>query len=183
MPIPITDNQPTAARRRIPLLIFADTSGAAWAASVTGVKPTLNVNGVALGTATNDVVRVGGIEHYIELTQAEANRTSGDLITARLDAATGRLASFGMAYITAGDVAADSPTDASIATAVDTTITPRFTTLGTAVAARFGGSVVGGTSSVVPVYDAGNSNVLLGTVVIYRDVTGAVVGQSALTPP
>ncbi len=51
------------------------------------------------------------------------------------------------------------------------------------VGAKFGGPAIGGTSSVLPVYDAGNSAVLLGTVIVYRDVTGAVVGQTELTPP
>jgi hypothetical protein len=51
------------------------------------------------------------------------------------------------------------------------------------VGARFGGPAAGGTSAVVSVFDPGNSSVLLGSVIIYRDATGAVVGQSPLTPP
>lgn len=51
------------------------------------------------------------------------------------------------------------------------------------VGARFGGPVSGGSQAVLPVYDAGNSVVLLGTVIIYRDADGNIVGQSALTPP
>jgi hypothetical protein len=76
----------------------------------------------------------------------------------------------------------DAPVSGALSSA---TLTGQLTTLRQAlsVGARFGGPVAGGSSSVLPVYDAGNSAVLLGTVIVYRDSTGAVVGQSELTPP
>ncbi len=131
MAIAITDNEATAARRRIPLLIFADTAGVAWAGAVLGVKAQLSTNGGAETASTADIVRVAGLAHYVELTQAEANKTPGDRISARVVAATGRLEAISYAEITEDDVYAAGVTNAS----VDAVVADNFAAIPAAVEA------------------------------------------------
>ena len=114
----IKDNEATASLRRVPLYIYADTAGAAWAGSVMGVKAKLSLNGAAEVDSTNDVVRVAGVLHYVELTQAEANRAPGDLLHVRMPSASGRLEAFNVVEIGADDFTVAAPTDSSITTAV-----------------------------------------------------------------
>jgi hypothetical protein len=130
MPIVITDNEATAARRRVPLLIFADTAGVAWAGSVTGVKAQISVNGGSETASTADLTRVAGALHYVELTQAECNRTAGDRLGIRVASASGRLESLALVDITADDVFVAAPTDASIAAAVWSAVTRTLTSAG-----------------------------------------------------
>jgi hypothetical protein len=134
MPVLITDNEATAARRRVPLLIYADTAGAAWAGSVTGVKAQLSLNGATEVASTADIVRVNGAWHYVELTQAETNRTPGDRLLVRVASAAGRLEASSVVEITADDAYAAAPTDASIATAVWANGTRTLSSFGTLVA-------------------------------------------------
>lgn len=155
MPIAITDNEATAARRRVPLLIFADTAGTPWAGSVTGLKAQISVNGGSETASTADIVRVAGSVHYVELTQAEANRTPGDRLSVRVVATTGRLEAISFAEITADDVYAASPTDSTISTAVDAALADNFAAIpaavwanGTRTLSSFGTLVADVTSAV-----------------------------------
>jgi hypothetical protein len=117
MPQYITDNEATAARRRTFFLI-ADEAGAAWTGAVLGVKARRSVNGGAEVDSTNDIVRVGGLWHYVEWTQAEVNVTPGDRILSRVPAATGRREAPAMNEIGADDIFAAGPTAASVSTEV-----------------------------------------------------------------
>lgn len=118
MPQYITDNEATAARRRTYFLIANDTDGAAWTGSVTGLKARRSVNGAAEADSTNDIVRVGGLWHYVEWTQAEVNVAPGDRILARVPAASGRREAPALTDIGADDIFAAGPTAASVATEV-----------------------------------------------------------------
>jgi hypothetical protein len=200
----IQDNTTTATARRVFLLIFDDTAACApWAGSVTGIKGKLSINGGSEVDTNADVVRVGGALHYVPLTQAEVDQAVGDRLHVRVPGASGRRESLGAADIYSGNVFSLT-TAAGTATAVRSELTTElgridapvsgaltgtaFTTATTtlrqalSVGARFGGAVSGGTSIDVPVYDAGNPALLLGTVTIYRDADKNVVGQSALVP-
>ena len=130
MPIYIQDNESAAIRRRVPMYVYADTAGAAWAGSVTGVKVRLSVNGAAEVDTAADIVRVAGVLHYAQLSQTEVNVNPGDLIYLRLPAASGRMEAFAVAEIGADPITVASPTDASIATAV---AAPSAATIATAV--------------------------------------------------
>ena len=100
----IQDNTATSSARRIFLLIYDDSTACApWAGSVTGLKAQLSTNGGSETASTSDITRVAGALHYIELTQAEANKTPGDRIHARVAGTTGRREAIGMADITADD--------------------------------------------------------------------------------
>lgn len=114
----IKDAETTASRKRL-FFDIRDSDGAAWAGSVTGVKAQLSTSGAAEAASTNDIVRVGGVVHYVELTNAEAAAgAAGDIISARVAADTGRLAStVAYAEITADDVYAAGLTAADIVSA------------------------------------------------------------------
>jgi hypothetical protein len=99
----IQKNESTAALRRVFLLIYSDTDGITpWAGSVTGVKAKLSFRGGSEADSTNDIARLAGAIHYVELTQTEANTTTG-AVTARVPAASGRLEGLGLAEIVAYD--------------------------------------------------------------------------------
>jgi hypothetical protein len=113
----IQDNTSTATARRIFLLIYDDTTALApWAGATTSVKAQLSANGGTENPSTNDIVRVGGALHYIELTQAEANRTEGDRIHARVAGASGRREAVGAADITADNIYAAASTPSVLST-------------------------------------------------------------------
>jgi hypothetical protein len=134
MPFYIRDNEATATRRRVPLYIYADTAGTAWAGSVTGVKARLSVNGAAEADTAADIVRVAGSYHYAQLSQAEVNVAPGDIIHVRVPAVSGRLEAFAVCEIGADDIFAAAPTDSSIATAVDAIVADNFAAIPAAVA-------------------------------------------------
>ena len=115
----ITDGETTASRKRL-FFDIRDSAGAAWAGSVTGVKAQLSISGATAAASTNDIVRVSGASHYIELTNDErAAASPGDVIEAWVAAATGRLEStHAFAEITASDVYAAALTETAIANAV-----------------------------------------------------------------
>jgi len=99
----IQKNESTAALRRVFLLIYSDTDGITpWAGSVTGVKAKLSFRGGSESDSTNDIVRLAGALHYVELTQTEANTNTG-AVTARVPSASGRLEGVGIAEIVAYD--------------------------------------------------------------------------------
>ena len=133
MPIYIQDNEATATRRRVPLYVYADTAGTAWAGSVTGVKARLSVNGGAEADTTADIVRVAGVVHYAQLSQAEVNVSAGDLISVRLPSAAGRLEAFALVEIGADDITVASPTEASITSSVWAAGTRELTTISAAI--------------------------------------------------
>lgn len=119
---PIQDNTSTATARRIFFLIYDDTTALApWAGSTVGLKAQISVNGGAETASTADIVRVGGELHYVELTQAEANRVEGDRIHARVAGAAGRRSAVSAADITADNVfvAAATPSSLSVALLAD----------------------------------------------------------------
>jgi hypothetical protein len=110
MATPVLKNTTTATKRRIYLNVWND-DGTPWSGSVTGVKVTIN------GTAsTNDIVRVAGALHYIELTRDESN-TSEPVITAVLAASGSRLAAQGIGLVSETDftLAAASASDVNAA--------------------------------------------------------------------
>jgi hypothetical protein len=113
------DAETTAARKRV-FFDIRDSAGAGWAGSVTGVKAQRSLSGATIAATTNDIVRVGGAMHYVELTDAEAAAgAAGDVIGCYVAADTGRLEStHGFYEITADDVAAAAITDASVSAAV-----------------------------------------------------------------
>lgn len=79
----IPSNTATAALRRIPFtLVDATDLRTPEDITVTGVKPTLSIDGGTPATATNDIVKVNGAngEYYIELTQAESNQSAGAMV-------------------------------------------------------------------------------------------------------
>jgi hypothetical protein len=137
MPFYIRDNEATATRRRVPLYIYADTAGTAWAGSVTGVKARLSVNGAAEADTVADIVRVAGSYHYAQLSQAEVNVAPGDIIHVRVPAASGRLEAFAVCEIGADDIFAAQPTLSDItsgsATAVDAVLADNFAAIPGAV--------------------------------------------------
>jgi len=99
----IQKNESTAGLRRVFLLIYSDTDGTTpWAGSVSGVKAKLSFRGGSEADSTNDIVRLAGAIHYVELTQTEANTNTG-AVTARVAAASGRLEGLGIAEIVAYD--------------------------------------------------------------------------------
>jgi enoyl-CoA hydratase/carnithine racemase len=132
MPIYIQDNEATAARRRVPMIVFADTAGTPWAGSVEGVKVRLSVNGAAETDTAADIVRVAGAAHYAQLSQTEVNVNPGDLLYLRLPAAAGRLEAFATVEIGADDPTAAGATPASVATAVSDGLADDFAALPTA---------------------------------------------------
>jgi hypothetical protein len=116
---PIQDNTSVATARRIFLLIYDDTTALApWAGATTGIKAQLSANGGAETASVNDVVRVGGALHYVELTQAEANRTEGDRIHARVAGAAGRREAISAADITADNIFTAATTPATLSTTI-----------------------------------------------------------------
>ena len=109
------DAETTASRKRL-FFDIRDSAGAAWAGSVTGLKAQLSTSGAAEAASTNDIVRVGGAVHYVELTNAEAAAAAaGDVIAARVAATTGRLESVAYLEITADDAYAASLTATQLA--------------------------------------------------------------------
>jgi hypothetical protein len=112
-PLTIQKNVATASLRRIPLFIYVNNAFGAWAGSVTGIKAQLSFKGAAEAASTNDIVRVAGALHYIELTQAETNTSTGH-VNARVAATGGNLEANGGAQIvdyephTAGPSAGDN---------------------------------------------------------------------------
>jgi hypothetical protein len=113
------DAETTAARKRV-FFDIRDSAGAGWAGSVTGVKAQRSLSGATIAATTNDIVRVGGAMHYVELTDAEAAAgAAGDVIGCYVAADTGRLEStHGFYEITADDVTAAALTSTQIANAV-----------------------------------------------------------------
>ena len=86
----LQDGETTAGRKRVELLIYQENGSTPWAGSVTGKKAQLSTNGGTEAASTNDVVRVGGALHYVELTNAEAAAANaGDRIYVRVPAAGG----------------------------------------------------------------------------------------------
>lgn len=119
---PIQDNTSTATARRMFFLIYDDTTALLpWAGATTGVKAQVSVNGGSETASTADIVRVGGALHYVELTQAEANRAFGDRVHARVAGASGRREAISAADITEDNifVAAISPAAISLALLTD----------------------------------------------------------------
>jgi hypothetical protein len=116
---PIQDNTSTATARRMFLLIYDDTTALApWAGSTVGLKAQLSTNGGTEAASTNDIVRVGGALHYVELTQAEANRTEGDRIHARVAGASGRREAISAADVTADNVFVAAVTSSALSTTI-----------------------------------------------------------------
>lgn len=115
------DAETTAARKRV-FFDIRDSAAAAWAGSVTGVKAKRSLSGATVADTTNDIVRVGGALHYVELDNTEAaSGAAGDVIACYVPADTGRLEStHGFYEITADDVSAAAITDDSIADEVQT---------------------------------------------------------------
>jgi hypothetical protein len=101
----LVDGETTAARKRIFFQVWQEDGISAWAGSVTGKKVQLSTSGAAEAASTNDIVRVGGSVHYIELTNAEAAAAAaGDRILVRLAASGGaHLESFTFADVVGGD--------------------------------------------------------------------------------
>jgi hypothetical protein len=62
------------------------------------VKAKLSFRGGSESNSTNDIARLAGAIHYIELTQAESNTNTG-VVTARVEAASGRLEGLGIGEI------------------------------------------------------------------------------------
>jgi hypothetical protein len=111
----IQKNAATSALRRVFLLIYSDTDGTTpWAGSVTGIKAKLSFRGGSEADSTDDIARLAGAVHYVELTQTEANTNTG-AVTARVPAASGRLEGLGIAEIVnydphaAGDFSVQQP--------------------------------------------------------------------------
>ncbi len=111
--VQIRRNEATASLRRIPLTI-RDDAGAAWAASVTGVKAKLSVNGAAETDSPADIVRVAGTRHYVELAQPYTDIAEGSIISARVIADTGRLEASSDAQIIPADSYADAVSETSL---------------------------------------------------------------------
>lgn len=113
------DAETTAARKRV-FFDIRDSAGAGWAGSVSGVKAKRSLSGATEADTTNDIVRVGGALHYVELDDTEAaSGAAGDVIACYVPADTGRLEStHGFYEITADDVAEASNTPGEIADAV-----------------------------------------------------------------
>lgn len=152
----IMDNEPVATKRRVPLYVIDDTAaGAAWTGSVSGLKAQLSLNGATEVPSSADLVRVAGVQHYVELTQAEVDRAAGDLIYVRLPAATGRREAWNLVEIGPDDLTVPSPSEASVSTqvmtdlagaggssartaiasSVDSAVADNFSSLATAIAA------------------------------------------------
>jgi hypothetical protein len=192
---PIPSNTVLAARRRVFMLIYGDAQLTPWAGTVTGVKPQLSVNGTTEVPAANDVVRVGGALHYVELTQAEANLANGALVFARLPAAAGRLEAYGSGLVFADDPTLASATDASIATATVDRIAgvdgaAARTAIATASATAVQAALYATAWGVQTQPSGGSTQTLVvadppGTVSRFfsgPNLTGAVVGQTPLVP-
>ena len=113
----IQKNSGTASLRRIPIFIFIDNTFAPWAGAVAGVKAKLSFKGGAETDSTNDIVRVAGAVHYVELTQAESNTSTG-YVTARVPATGGNLEGTGAAQIVDYEPNTATATAAEIADAV-----------------------------------------------------------------
>lgn len=117
----MVDGETTAGRKRIFFCIFQETTPTApWAGSVTGVKAQLSTNGGTEAASTNDIVRVGGSLHYVELTDAEAAAAApGDRVWARVAASGGaRLEALGYADVLGGDWYSAAATTTEVADAV-----------------------------------------------------------------
>lgn len=127
----IVKNSTTAADRRVgPILIYAGDGLTPWSGSVTGVKAQLSFNGGSESASANDIVRVAGASHYVELTQGESNTALGG-VQARVAAATGQLEGVGFAMVLTDDPTAAAPTAASVASAVLDEALSGHTTAGT----------------------------------------------------
>lgn len=112
------DAETTASRKRL-FFDIRDSAGAAWAGSVTGLKAKLSISGATEADSTNDIVRVNGALHYVELDNTEAASASpGDVICGRVAATTGRLESVSYLEITADDITTPALTVTEIANAV-----------------------------------------------------------------
>lgn len=112
------DTETTASRKRL-FFDIRDSAGAAWAGSVTGLKAQLSISGATEAASANDIVRVAGALHYVELDNTEAAAAAaGDVICARVAATTGRLESVAYFEITADDSYASGLTAGDIADAV-----------------------------------------------------------------
>jgi hypothetical protein len=86
----LQDAETSAGRKRIALLIYQEDGKTPWAGSVTSKKAAISINGAAEAASTNDIVRVGGALHYLELTNTEAaSATAGDQIYVRVAASGG----------------------------------------------------------------------------------------------
>lgn len=86
----LVDGETNVGRKRAFFLVFQENGITPWSGSVTGKKAQLSTNGGTEVASTNDIVRVGGAWHYVELTDAEAAaRAAGDRILVRLAAAGG----------------------------------------------------------------------------------------------
>ena len=122
------DAETTASRKRL-FFDIRDDAGAAWAGSVTGLKAQLSISGASEAASTNDIVRVGGALHYVELDNTEAqSAAAGDVICARVAATTGRLESVAYLEITADDAYAAALTAQDVADAVNDDAITRFKT-------------------------------------------------------
>jgi hypothetical protein len=101
----LQDGETSAGRKRILLLIYEEDGKTPWSGSVTGKKAALSLNGGAEAASTNDVVRVGGAVHYVQLTDAEAAAgAAGDQYWVRVAASGGNhLEAFNYFDILGGD--------------------------------------------------------------------------------
>lgn len=101
----LQDGETSAGRKRIVLLIYQEDGKTPWAGSVTGKKAQLSINGGTEAASTNDVVRVGGAVHYVELTDVEAAAaTAGDQYLVRVAASGGNhLEAFNYFDVLGGD--------------------------------------------------------------------------------
>jgi len=86
----MVDGETNAARKRLFFHVHQEDGVTPWAGSVTGKKVQLSITGATEAASTNDIVRVGGAVHYIELTNAEAaSAAEGDQVWVRLPASGG----------------------------------------------------------------------------------------------
>jgi hypothetical protein len=85
------DGETIAGRRRIFFHVWQEDGVTPWAGSVTGKRARLSTSGAAEADSTNDIVRVAGSLHYVELTTTEAAAASpGDRILVRVAAVAGQ---------------------------------------------------------------------------------------------
>jgi hypothetical protein len=101
----LQDAETTASRKRVLLVIVQEDGKTPWAGSVSGKKAQLSISGAAEAASTNDIVRIGGSLHYLELTNTEAAlAAAGDQYYVRVAASAGNhLEAFNFFDVVGGD--------------------------------------------------------------------------------